>query len=167
MPVGNHFIQVFRVAARGLNGQRAAIGAATENIANAGVSRTANGESYKIKRAVQRAETASESRFAKTLSRFRMNTTRTDSAHLPQPAGPSSNTPLFEAGPTTEIQETEKMRMEFDPSHPDADENGYVQYPDVNVVEEMASIVSANRLYEANLASVQAAREMIKRTIDI
>lgn len=63
--------------------------------------------------------------------------------------------------------ESDSERIEFDPSHPDADADGYVRYPDINVVDEMATIVSANRLYEANLASVQAARELIKRTIDI
>jgi flagellar basal-body rod protein FlgC len=54
-----------------------------------------------------------------------------------------------------------------DPTHPHADAEGYVEYPDVNIVEEMAHMVSANRIYEANLSAVQAAKEMIKRTLEI
>ena len=42
-----------------------------------------------------------------------------------------------------------------------------MHYPDINVVEEMARMISANRLYEANLSSVTSAKEMIKRTLDI
>ena len=167
MAIGNHFIQVFRVASRGVAAQRAALGAATENLANAGVSRTEDGTPYRVKRAVQSAESRPASRFAGTLAKFTLALRGTDSGHLTTNRFPDSNLGVYEAGPRTEITETEKYRVEYDPSHPDADEDGYVQYPDGDMVEEMATIVSANRLYEANLASVQAAREMIKRTIDI
>ncbi|MDX1532319.1 MAG: flagellar basal body rod C-terminal domain-containing protein, partial [Rhodothermales bacterium] len=70
-------------------------------------------------------------------------------------------------GPRTEVVGEDRVRLEYDPTHPDADENGYVHYPDVNVVEEMAHLISANRVYEANLSTVQAAKEMIKRTLEI
>ena len=55
-------------------------------------------------------------------------------------------------GPISEIVETAKYRYEYEPNHPDADENGMVQYPDVDMVGEMAAMVSANRLYEAKNA---------------
>ena len=61
----------------------------------------------------------------------------------------------------------DRERLEFDPDHPDADADGYVHYPDVNVVDEMARMISANRIYEANLTSVQATKEMIKRSLEI
>ncbi|HEX7072028.1 MAG TPA: flagellar basal body rod C-terminal domain-containing protein, partial [Rhodothermales bacterium] len=70
-------------------------------------------------------------------------------------------------GPTTEVQEEVALRTVYDPTHPHADANGYVQYPDINVVEEMTQMMSANRIYEANLTVVQAAKEMIKRTLEI
>ena len=70
-------------------------------------------------------------------------------------------------GPTSEIVETAKYRYEYDPSHPDADENGMVQYPDVDMVREMASMVSANRLYEANLSVIEAAKQIMKRSMEI
>jgi len=70
-------------------------------------------------------------------------------------------------GPLTEIEEIEAERLEYDPTHPHADENGYVRYPDVNVVEEMTRMISANRIYEANLTALEAAKETIKRTLEM
>jgi flagellar basal-body rod protein FlgC len=70
-------------------------------------------------------------------------------------------------GPEFEVVEQEKYRYEFDPNHPDADENGMVRYPDVDLVREMTQLVSANRLYEANLSAVEAEKQIIKRSFEI
>ncbi|GAB1582977.1 flagellar basal body rod protein FlgC [Phyllobacterium phragmitis] len=56
---------------------------------------------------------------------------------------------------------------EYDPSHPAADARGYVKYPNVNMVVEMADMREANRSYEANLQVIKQAREMIAMTIDL
>ncbi|PYE87707.1 flagellar basal body rod protein FlgC [Phyllobacterium leguminum] len=56
---------------------------------------------------------------------------------------------------------------QFDPSHPAADARGYVKYPNVNMVVEMADMREANRSYEANLQVIKQAREMIAMTIDL
>lgn len=55
----------------------------------------------------------------------------------------------------------------YDPSHPDADANGNVQMPNVNVVEEMINLTTAQRSFEANVQSFQALRDMISRSIDL
>lgn len=55
----------------------------------------------------------------------------------------------------------------YDPGHPDADENGYVSYPNINVVEEMVGIMSAARSYEANLTVINAAKEMAKKALEL
>jgi len=65
------------------------------------------------------------------------------------------------------VVEQDKFRYEYDPKHPDADENGMVRYPDVDLIREMTQMVSANRLYEANLSSIEAEKEIIKRSFDI
>lgn len=70
-------------------------------------------------------------------------------------------------GPTTEVEEVDDERLEYDPSHPHADEEGYVHYPDVNVAQEMARMTSANRVYEANLSAVEATKSMAQRTFEI
>ncbi len=70
-------------------------------------------------------------------------------------------------GPDFQVTEQNKFRYEYDPNHPDADENGMVKYPDIDMVREMTEMVSANRLYEANLSSIEAEKEIIKRSLEI
>jgi flagellar basal-body rod protein FlgC len=55
----------------------------------------------------------------------------------------------------------------YDPSHPDADPQGYVAMPNVNVIEEMADMLTASRAYEANITAVQAAKNMALKTLEI
>ena len=155
----------FRTAARGLEAQRIRLGAATENIANATTTRTEDGTPYQIKRVVQEAPAALR-RFDAVLRQTDLPLRHTDPRHL---GGVSRLTRGggTEMGPSTEVVGELRERLEFDPGHPDADADGYVHYPDVNVVDEMARMISANRIYEANLTSVKAAKEMIKRSLEI
>ena len=57
--------------------------------------------------------------------------------------------------------------MVYDPGHPDADENGYVQYPNVSVTEEMVEMMEARRLYEANASVLQAVKNLLRRATQI
>jgi flagellar basal-body rod protein FlgC len=59
------------------------------------------------------------------------------------------------------------FRREFDPSHPAADAEGYVKYPNVNVLVEMADMREASRSYEANLQVIKQARDLVSMTIDL
>ena len=61
----------------------------------------------------------------------------------------------------------ESLRRVYDPAHPDADEQGYVNYPNVNIVEEMINMISATRAYEANAKVVEASKSMAMRALDI
>ena len=155
----------FRTAARGLEAQRIALGVATENVANATTTRTADGTPYQPKRVVQTAPTAGR-RFEAVLRQAGLPLRQTDPRHL---GGVARLRPAAggELGPTSEVVGEDRQRLEYDPAHPDADADGYVHYPDVNVVDEMARMISANRIYEANLTSVKAAKEMIKRSLEI
>jgi len=60
-----------------------------------------------------------------------------------------------------------ELKQVYDPTHPDADKNGYVSYPNVNLVEEMVSMLNANRSYEANASAIKAAKEMALKAIEI
>lgn len=166
MLLGKRFSSVFRTAARGLEAQRIAMGTHTENIANAKTSRTADGDPYAIKRAAHEVTQEDYRRFSEVLNNASLQMERADGQHLD---GPALRRRLNEVdlGPTTEVEEVVRERMEYDPSHPHADEEGYVHYPDVNIVEEMSRMMSANRIYEANLTTVQAAKEMAKQTLQI
>ena len=57
--------------------------------------------------------------------------------------------------------------MAYDPSHPDADENGYVRYPNVNTVTEMTNLIDASRSYEANVTAFQAIKSMASSGIQV
>ncbi|ARA94789.1 MAG: flagellar basal body rod protein FlgC [Bacteroidetes bacterium] len=167
MLISHSFFSPFRTSARGLEAQRIAMGVAAENIANANTSRTADGGPYAPKRAVHELEEPAYDRFADLLSQVRTRPMARDGRHF---EGLSLRRRLQQAemGPLTAVDELpERVRTEYDPSHPHADEQGYVTYPDINVVEEMARMISANRIYEANLTAVQATKDMIKRTLEI
>jgi len=149
-----------------MQSQRIALGAAAENIANASTTRTADGSPYAIKHAVSEVSDPGVQRFGDLLSKMQSNLHTSDSRHL-EGLTLNASSHDVELGPTTNVHKEVKLRPEYDPTHPDADAEGYVYYPDVNVVDEMARMMSANRLYEANLSAVQAAKEMIKRTLEI
>jgi flagellar basal-body rod protein FlgC len=57
--------------------------------------------------------------------------------------------------------------MVYEPGHPDADENGYVAYPDINVVEEMANLMTAQRGYEAGVSTVETVKAMYQKALEI
>ena len=62
---------------------------------------------------------------------------------------------------------TTEMNMVYDPSHPDADENGYVTYPNVNIVTEMTDLIDASRSYEANSTAFNASKSMALKGLEI
>lgn len=60
-----------------------------------------------------------------------------------------------------------EMRKVYDPSHPDADKEGWVEMPNVNVVTEMVDMISATRAYEANVTALQSAKSMLQAALEI
>ena len=68
---------------------------------------------------------------------------------------------------TTVVQDTSTGRTEYDPSHPDADETGYVHYPNVDLATETVDLMIARRMHEANATVFQSAKAMLRRTLEI
>jgi len=67
-----------------------------------------------------------------------------------------------------EIEDPEShFKLVHDPTHPNADENGYVRMPDVDIVEEMVDMIAASRAYEANTVAISAAKKMARDALDI
>ncbi|MEZ4702880.1 MAG: flagellar basal body rod protein FlgC [Rhodothermales bacterium] len=166
MLINKHTFTVFQTVGRGLESQRLAISAATDNIANATTTRKADGTQYALKRPVHEVPDERYRRFDNLLNKMQSDMATPNNQHF---NGTSLRRRLHEVemGPTTTIEDDPVYRTEYDPTHPHADENGYVSYPDVNVVEEMARLISANRIYDANLSAFQTSKEMIKRTLEI
>jgi flagellar basal-body rod protein FlgC len=65
------------------------------------------------------------------------------------------------------IEDTRPPRMVYNPSHPDANPDGYVAMPNVNTVEEMANMIAAQRSYEANVTAMNAAKAMAAKALEI
>jgi flagellar basal-body rod protein FlgC len=65
------------------------------------------------------------------------------------------------------IEDEKPFTLKYEPGHPDADEEGYVQYPNINPVEEMVNILEAQRSYESNLTVLNTAKQLALRALEI
>jgi flagellar basal-body rod protein FlgC len=135
-----------KVSASGLNAQRRAIQTVATNLANAHTTRTESGGPYLRQRTVLSEAPASEG-FAAMFS---------------QKLG--GNLPGVKA---EVVEDTQGLKVVFDPSHPDADESGAVTLPNVSVVEEMVDLLRATRSYEANVTAFNAAKGMALKALEI
>ncbi|WP_195986941.1 flagellar basal body rod protein FlgC [Clostridium sp. D53t1_180928_C8] len=64
-------------------------------------------------------------------------------------------------------EDTSEMKLEYNPTHPDANEEGYVEYPNVDLLVEMADLISASRSYESNVDTLNAQKNMISKALEI
>lgn len=141
------FFSSMRVSASGLEAQMQRMNTISSNIANAETTRGADGGPYRRKDAVMAATTDRES-FDEVLG----NKLDED----------------VQGVLVTEVQEDSRPpRMVYNPSHPDANADGYVAMPNVNTVHEMANMISAQRSYEANVTAMGAAKAMAQKALEI
>ncbi len=68
---------------------------------------------------------------------------------------------------TRVVEDHNPPRLVHDPSHPHADENGYVAYPNINIVNEVVNMITATRAYEANVTALNAAKDMALKALEI
>lgn len=144
--------QPFDIAASGMTAQRFRMDIIAENIANISTTRTEKGEPYRRK-----IVTFQEKQLRAGIPDFK-NILKT--AQLEYYGNG------VKVSKVSEDTETDFI-MEYDPSHPDADENGYVRYPNVNTVTEMTNLISASRSYEANVTAFNAIKAMAQSGISI
>lgn len=164
--VTDRFFSVFKTAGRGLAAQRKQISIASENIANANTTQRLDGSGpYRPK--MLQASVGPDQRFRSALKNSLLQMNTTDPTHLAEPGTERMSRGIPDLGPQTEVVEQQKYRFEYDPDHPDANSEGMVKYPDVDMVEEMTRMVSANRLYEANLSVIEAEKTNIKNAFKI
>ena len=139
----------FDTSASGLTAQRYRMDIISQNVANANTTRTADGTPYRRK-VVVFEEKAGRTSFDSVLGRVKDNY-----------AGKG-----VRVSKVTEDQWTE-MKKVYDPSHPDADENGYVMYPNVDIVTEMTNLIDASRAYEANATAFSASKSIATKGLNI
>ncbi len=158
---------IINIGASGLSAQRKKLNSVAQNIANVETTKTREGTPYKRRRVVF-AEDTRKASFIDTFKDTIKSLTRTHRKHLSSSARSPSQKgriPFVEA--SEKVVEPLSYKMVYDPGHPDADENGNVAMPDINVVSEMVDMLSASRAYEANVSVVRAAKEMAKDALDI
>src|SRR5690625_6167518 len=112
----NKQFTVFRTAARGLEAERIALGAATENIANANTTQTDEGTPYAIKRTVQESENERFARFGRMLDRMKSDVQTSNPRHISENSM-KRRLPQAELGPVTEVVENEQLRAERSEEH--------------------------------------------------
>lgn len=141
------FFDALNISASGLSAQQIRMNVISSNLANVNTTRTPQGGPYQKKDVVFASETAG-STFKNIL----------DSQTAEKLSGVKV---------TGIVTDTRSPLLKYDPSHPDANEEGYVATPNVNVVEEMVNMVSATRSYEAGVASINATKNMAIKALEI
>jgi flagellar basal-body rod protein FlgC len=137
----------FDIAATGLTAQRLRMDTIANNIANVNTTRTSQGGPYKRQQVI----------FESKLKELMLN--------LPVPReGQALGNGVRVA---SIVEDQAPSQLVYDPGHPDADSAGYVAMPNVNIVHEMVDMISATRAYEANIATLNSAKAMITRALDI
>ena len=142
------------IASTGMAAERLRSDVISNNIANASTTRTQEGGAFKKSTVVMRSVSDSSA------------TWRT-----PFVASDLDNAPGKGVNVLEITQDTSQGRMVYDPDHPDAIKSGpnkgYVEYPNVNIVNEMVDLISASRAYEANATVIDGAKDMFTAALDI
>lgn len=137
------------VSASGLAAERLRMDVIAQNLANVNSTRGPDGQPYRRHEVIFR------------------------SANVGNTSGPgradeaATNSPLEGVEAVAIVEDPSALRTVYDPSHPDADDNGYVSYPNVNPVTEMVDMMTATRAYEANVTAMNAAKNMALKALDI
>ena len=147
------FLTSMDIVGSGLTAQQLRLDVISENITNMNTTRTENGGAYRRKMVVFQARDGRDS--------FR---------HALAVRSLSSNAGYETAGGVrvTEIAEDESaMKMVYDPTHPDADENGYVEYPNVTLVKEVTDAMAATQAYSANVTALNSLKTVVNKALEI
>lgn len=139
----------FNINASGMTAERYRMDVIAENVANANTTRTAEGTPYRRKVVTFQEKNATPATFSSFLGR-------------------ASETYKGQGVKVSSVKEDDwtQMNMVYDPSHPDADENGYVTYPNVNIVTEMTNLIDASRSYEANATAFNASKSIAMKGLE-
>lgn len=141
------FFDALHISASGLSAQRLRMNLISANLANVNTTRTKAGGPYRRKDPVFAAQAPATS-FRKMLHDRQKEM-------------------LKEVAVISIVEDSRSPIRKYDPRHPEADENGYVSLPNINVMEEMVNMISATRSYEANVTAIKAAKEMALKALEI
>ncbi len=144
------FLSSFDISASGLTAQRQRLDVAAENISNSETTRTASGGPYRRKMVVLQEIPSTSTSFRSRFSRLMNQSASKGGVKV-----------------TEVIEDQRDLNPVYNPDHPDANEEGYVMMPNVDLVKETVDGMSATRAYEANITAFNAMKLMAQRAIDI
>ena len=157
------------ISASGMRAQRIMQNTISSNLANVETTRTEKGGPYRRQFPVFAAD--SNQRDVRIVNQeIKLQGVTTQENHLPIPPldFPRDKRFFGNGVRVDQIREdTRPPKMVYDPSHPDADANGYVAMPNINVVEEMTNMITATRAYEANVTAFNASKAMYTQALQI
>jgi len=159
------FLSSFDISGYGLSAQRVRVNTISSNIANAQTTRTDEGGPYRRKEVVFKAINFNDA-YNKALN----NSTNSSPFQDPLNTGDFGkvvNPAIMSVIVDKISRDDREPKMKFEPNHPDANANGYVAYPNINPVIEMADLVEATRSYQANVAAFQSAKDMANSSISL
>ena len=137
------------INASGMSAERLRLDVISENIANANTTRTKEGGPYVRKNVIFTEKVSTADSFGEVLNRTI--------------SGIGNGVKVTAITKDTDTD----MNLVYEPSHPDADENGYVLYPNVNIVTEMTDLIDASRAFEANTTAFEASKNVASRGLSI
>lgn len=165
MNIRNIF-NTMNISAGGLSAQRKRMNTIADNMANAETTRTENGEPYRRK--IVQFQAAAQQVFSQGFQGNKAPLMLTNRNHLQNGTMQSGRTDHIEGGVKAVLEyDDAAFKLVYEPGHPDADENGYVKMPNINVVSEMVDMISASRSFEANTAVLNALKNMAKDALEI
>jgi flagellar basal-body rod protein FlgC len=163
----NSIFDAIDISSSGLTVQRQRMNLISENIANAETTRTGTGEAYRRKLAVVESGVPGEN-FSTTLYRARLSLSLDHGHHMPKGEF-ERKSPCGGAGVHVAevVEDPSPFRLVYDPTHPDADKDGYVSMPNVNIVQEMTDLIDTSRSFEANVTVINSSKDMLRKAIKL
>ena len=154
-----------QISASGLAANRRWMDVIAENLANAQTTRTDEGGPYRRK-ITSFQEVVSQAIASKPPRERRLEVVTTQEPHMRSDFGGKK---ISQAGKVeAQVGEDDSdFEWIYDPTHPDANEDGYVAYPNVEMVREMVDLITASRAYEANVTALSTAKAMNKKALEI
>lgn len=160
-------LNAIQTSSQGMTVQRRRMNTVAENIANAETTSTQEGGPYRRQR-VDVIAGKEQIRFSKMLDNAGVQLARTNPGHIGSGrAGAIGHAKQSTVNSKIVTDSDLEYRMIHDPSHPDANADGYVKMPDIEIMTEMVDMMSAARAYEANTVAIATAKKMARSALDI
>ncbi|WP_150913823.1 flagellar basal body rod protein FlgC [Marinobacter halotolerans] len=147
MSLGN----IFDIAGSGMTAQSLRLNTTASNIANAETASSSTDETYRARKPVFSA-----------IQQSLMNPSQQNLAFASEREGPGAGVQVDGI-----VESNAELQMRYEPDHPAANEDGYVFYPNVNVVEEMADMMSSSRSFQMNVDIMNSAKTMMQRILTL